>query len=412
MFVSPVQPALDPSLMECDSVPSEQLSDSPDRDHHGSNCNCARPYKAYLSSRFIELCRLGKGTYGSVSLFKCKNDPCADPCPGHAIKFLSGFWCGTTSHYHYNIRNETRLQRLAAAQGIAPRLERVVALSKVERKADFNCWALWMRPVGSHTVWDALTSGETVVTALGVHRLVRELVRVLEGLQRAGIAHLDLAPNNIRIEYRANHCTKRIRLDDTEKLWVVDFGMALPVDPKENAKVLRVNESVYGGRLGSMPPERLLCYAADSAGPAFNTLLERIKAQNLPVPSMGLEHLHMADIYAAGVILHQVMTGRATCRTAADLSHLDFRFYPFDYLECPYREACVELTHTMDFHNPMYARPPMYMPQLGELIYGMVAWDVKDRWTLERIKAHPFVASEFDQLSREWVALYPDKKFV
>jgi len=406
--------ALAPSLAECTTPPSEEDGDSAlmevdpiEPPVHGDDCQCAEHYQRKLHATHLKELDLGKGTYGSVYLYQSRESPCTR----HAVKVIEGgFWGGKQDRHSFDVRREVELQQRASLQGIAPNVDQVIRLGSA---ADVkrNCFAVWMRPVGHANLWHTLDNTRTC-TARGVHRLMREMVRLLEGLQKAGVAHLDLAPANIRVQRKPNLITDVYSLEDIEALWAVDFGLSLPVQLDEMSKVHYMEDAIVGGQYDVMPPERLVQYARDRPGPWYARLLEMAYTRQLPAPAKGHHGLEMTDIYSAGVILWWALTGESALRPIEDRIYKKFlnaKCQFFETMDQPEYLGCRALIQRMEFENPNHPRPALRMPQLADLVYGMTAWDMSQRWTLERIKAHPFVANEFDQLGEEWIKVIPGK---
>jgi eukaryotic-like serine/threonine-protein kinase len=98
---------------------------------------------------------------------------------------------------------------------------------------------------------------------------LRWLAECARGLQASQLVHRDLKPENIL-------------LDDQQRAWVCDFGLALPASPLVRKKMgLRINGVV--GTMAYMSPEQIY------------------EAADIDV---------RADIYALGLILYEMSTGR------------------------------------------------------------------------------------------------------
>ena len=132
--------------------------------------------------------------------------------------------------------------------------------------------AICMPYLGRRTLADVLAeapaepanNGDRVSGAL---QLALRLADALDHSHRRGVLHADVKPANILIA------------EDGQPL-LFDFNLAVDTN-------LPGNDRVQGGTLGYMAPEQLQCWLGDD-----------------------VEVDHRADIYALGVVLYQLLTGR------------------------------------------------------------------------------------------------------
>ncbi|MBX7106748.1 MAG: serine/threonine protein kinase, partial [Gemmataceae bacterium] len=106
-----------------------------------------------------------------------------------------------------------------------------------------------------------------------VAKLVATVARALDYAHRAGVVHRDLKPSNVMLDRAGNPV-------------VMDFGLASRTHPDEPD---RVSSTALAGSPAYMAPEQL---AEGRSGPA-------------------------TDIYALGVVLYELLTGRLPFRAAA-----------------------------------------------------------------------------------------------
>jgi eukaryotic-like serine/threonine-protein kinase len=121
-----------------------------------------------------------------------------------------------------------------------------------------------------------------------VGRLLGQLCEVLQAAHTEGIVHRDLKPSNLMV------------VDpDTpyEKIKVMDFGLAMMLDPVTLRKLSQSNAEFAVGTPGYMCPEQV----------------------------RGVDMDHRGDLYSVGVILYELLTGRTPfanrCSMDALLAH-------------------------------------------------------------------------------------------
>lgn len=120
-------------------------------------------------------------------------------------------------------------------------------------------------------------------------RLIEQTARAVHHAHLNGVVHRDLKPANVLV-------------DDQNRVKVLDFGIAKLTEPDESAPAVTTHAGQIIGSPAYMAPEQLGADPRDGGGGGG-----------------GVDH--RADVYALGVILFEVLTGRRPIETdtASDL---------------------------------------------------------------------------------------------
>lgn len=196
------------------------------------------------------LSQLGRGGMGIV--FKAFEEPLGRLV---ALKISHPQPANETRHQH-RIRQEARV----AARIAHPN---VVTIHKFGSSQGVQY--LVMEYIDGHTLADII--GETAMTANTVVRTFRQLLWALDAIHAAGYIHRDIKPSNILVE------------EESWTLKVADFGLAIPLGGAEDG----TPGSGSAGTPQYMSPEQT--------------------SSKLPLDER-------TDLYSAGVVLHEMLTGR------------------------------------------------------------------------------------------------------
>ncbi|MEO8660015.1 MAG: protein kinase [Bryobacteraceae bacterium] len=173
-----------------------------------------------------------------------------------------------------NARRRFRKEALALSQLNHPNIATVFDFDS-QNGVDF----LVLELIPGSTLQQAIAEGP--ISGAPFHSLASQLVQGLEAAHERGIVHRDLKPANLQITPEG-------------RLKILDFGLAvLRGGSSTSATVTMTNPTVIAGTLPYMAPEQLRGAAVDSR----------------------------ADIYAAGAVLYEMLTGRRAYpqRTASEI---------------------------------------------------------------------------------------------
>lgn len=221
--------------------------------------------------RFVVRRRLGRGGMGRVFL-------ATDTSLGRTVILKFVRFDGLDDRQRAHMADRFRREAHVAALIHDPRVAAVFSFEEINGRQ-----VLVMEWAQGSTLRDRLVAKDGTPRALRASKAVAiacELLRGLEAVHRAGIVHRDLKPGNL-VLHRDPSGVERVK--------ILDFGLAKCVQPSHDDSLTRYGE--LNGPLGSplyMSPEQASCREVDAR----------------------------SDLYAVGVLLHQMLTGRVPFSSA------------------------------------------------------------------------------------------------
>lgn len=255
--------------------------------------------------------------------------------------------------YHPRLRREVAikviLSQIAAREGFQARFEReaqVVAslehpniVSVYDFKEENRLTYLVMQYVGGGTLRDQLRSQRPIQPTRAVNYAI-QMARALHHAHQRGIVHRDVKPQNMLISSV-----------DPNHLLLSDFGIAKLYGGNEDSAIAEMPTRVVEGDPGLTNVNQIVG-TADYMAP------EQITAQ--PVDAR-------TDVYALGVVLHQMLTGEVPFH-ATSLNGLLFQ-------------------HVYNAPPSVRAKNPQIPEILAEITAKALAKDAKDRFQSAEIMA-------------------------
>ena len=163
-------------------------------------------------------------------------------------------------------------------------------------------------------------------------KIIKHICQCIKRVHDAGFAHLDVKPENFL-------CTGNIRDDETNGIWICDFGFSKKCTDDEP-----ISDGVARGSGGYMSPE---CVNGMECGPA-------------------------SDIWSIGSIAHVLLTGHVPFVYELDLAAMQFQR----------KDAPMVLQNDSNFDITIRAK---------EFLKATLNYDRNDRLTIDECLNHPWL---------------------